>query len=54
MHAKLWSENLKGGVHLKVVGIDGRIILEFILEELGGKVWASSIWLRTGTSGRLL
>jgi hypothetical protein len=35
MHAEFWSENL---------GVDGMIILEWILEKLGGNVWTGSMW----------
>jgi hypothetical protein len=33
MHTKYWSENLKGTEHLEDVGIDRRIILNWILEK---------------------
>jgi len=36
------------------LGIDGRIILEWFLGKYGGKVWTGCIWLRIGTSDRLL
>jgi hypothetical protein len=29
----IWSENLKGRDHLEDIGIDGRIILEYILRK---------------------
>jgi hypothetical protein len=31
MHAEFWSENLKGRDNLEVLGIDEKIILEWIL-----------------------
>jgi len=31
MHSKLWSENLKGRDHSRDLGVDGRIMLEWIL-----------------------
>jgi hypothetical protein len=34
------------------IGIDGRIILKWILRKQ--RVWTGFIWLRTGTTGRLL
>jgi hypothetical protein len=40
MHT-FWSENTKGGDHSEGIGIDGRIILEWILEK-GGKMWTGS------------
>jgi hypothetical protein len=33
---RFWSDNLKGRDHLEDLGVDGRIILEWILEKL---VW---------------
>jgi hypothetical protein len=36
------------------LSIDGRIILEWILEKQSGKVCTGFIWLRKGTSGGLL
>jgi hypothetical protein len=36
------------------LGIDGRIISEWILGKEGGKVWTGCIWLRAGTNGRLM
>jgi hypothetical protein len=32
----------------------GRITLELIIRKQGGKVWTGCIWLRIGTSSRLL
>jgi hypothetical protein len=34
--------------------VHGRIILEWILETWGGKVWTGFNWLTIGTSGGLL
>jgi hypothetical protein len=36
---------------LRDLGIDGKIILEWILGKLDGKVLTGCIWLRMGTSG---
>jgi hypothetical protein len=36
MHTKFWSETLKGRDHSE--DIDGKIILEWILDEYGGKL----------------
>jgi hypothetical protein len=36
------------------LGVDGRIILKWILGRWGGKVWTGFIWLSIGTSGGLL
>jgi hypothetical protein len=35
-------------------GVDGRIILKWILVKGNGRPWTGSIWLRTGTGGGLL
>jgi hypothetical protein len=39
---------------VKGLGIDGRVILIQILKKYDGRTWAGLIWLKTGTSGRLL
>jgi len=33
IHTKFWSENLMGTDHLEDLGVDGIIILEWILEK---------------------
>jgi hypothetical protein len=38
MFIKFWSENLKGRDHSEDLGVDERIILEWILGEWCGKV----------------
>jgi hypothetical protein len=47
-------ENLKESYHLEDLGINRKIISEWILGKYGGKVWTGFIWLRIGTSGRPL
>jgi hypothetical protein len=54
MHTKFWLENHKRRDQSEDRGIDGKIILESILEKEGGKMWTGFIWLRIGTIGRLL
>jgi hypothetical protein len=54
MHTVFWLENLKGRDHSEDLGVDGRIILEWILGKYGEKVWDGCIWIRIGTSGELL
>jgi hypothetical protein len=51
---KFWSETLKGRDHVDDIGVNGRIILEWTLGKQGRKMWTGCIWLRMGTSGRLL
>jgi hypothetical protein len=48
------TEDLKGTFHSKGLGIEGRIILEWILEKQCGKLWTGFIWLRIRSSGELL
>jgi hypothetical protein len=54
MHTILRSVNLKERDHSEDLGVDGRIILEWISGEGGGKVWTGFIWLRIETTGGLL
>jgi hypothetical protein len=35
-HTKFWSENQKGGDISEDIGVDGKIILEWVLEKQGG------------------
>jgi hypothetical protein len=44
----------EGGDHSEDLGVHRRIILEWILEKYGGKLWTESKCLRIGTSGKLL
>jgi hypothetical protein len=46
--------NLKRRDPLEDLGVDRRIILEFILEKWDEKLRTRFIWLRIGTSGVLL
>jgi hypothetical protein len=52
MPTKLWSENLNGGEHSEDLGVDERIILDFILGRQGEKLWALFTSLTIGTIGR--
>jgi hypothetical protein len=49
-----WLESVKGRDHSEELGVDGKILLAWILGKQGGKVWTGFVWLRIGTSGRLL
>jgi hypothetical protein len=53
MHTKFWPENLKRRDHSEDLVVDGKIILEWILEKYGGKVWIGFTWLRIETGGGL-
>jgi hypothetical protein len=46
--------SLKGRNHSRDLVGDGRIILKWILEKKGKRVWNGFIWLRTGTGGEFL
>jgi hypothetical protein len=54
VHIVFWLENLKERDHSDELGIDGRIILEWILGKYGGELWTGCIWPRIETSGGLL
>jgi len=51
---KLCSGNLKGTEHSEDLDVDGRTILEIILQKWRWKVWIGFIWFKTGTSSGLL
>jgi hypothetical protein len=44
-------ENLTERDFLEDVGMNGKIILEWILGKYDGEIWIGFIWLRIGTSG---
>jgi hypothetical protein len=46
--------NLKGRDHSEDLGVDRKIILEWVLGKYGAKLWTQFIWLRIGTNGGLL
>jgi hypothetical protein len=45
---------LVGKNHSEGLGVDGKIILEWILWKYGVKLWTGCIWLRIRTSGEPL
>jgi hypothetical protein len=53
-HVQNLVGNLKGKDRAEYLGVDGRIILEWILRKKGGNVWNGFNWLRIGTSAGLL
>jgi hypothetical protein len=40
--------------HLENLGLDGRVILKWIINKQGGSGWNGFIWQRIGTGSRLL
>jgi len=49
-----WCGNLRERNHLEDPGVDGRIILRWVVQEVGWGAWTGLIWLRRGTGGGLL
>jgi hypothetical protein len=49
MHTRFWLQNLKERRHFDRLGVNGRIILNWILNRQGGTTWTGFIWLRIGT-----
>jgi hypothetical protein len=54
MHTLFWLENGKGRNNSEDLGVDGKVILEWISEKWSGKVWTGSVGLRIGASGGVL
>jgi hypothetical protein len=54
VHTGLQWGNLMEGDHWEDPGIDGRIILKWIFERLGGEAQTGLTWLSIGTCGGLL
>jgi hypothetical protein len=50
---KIMVEKPKGKRSLNL-GIDGKIMLEWIFRKESGKLWTVFIWLRIGTSSEIL
>jgi len=50
IHIQFWSENLKGRAHSEHLGVDGRIILKWILKKWVPRMWTGSMWLRIGAN----
>ena len=54
MHIGFWLGNLRERARLEDLGVDGKIILETVLQKLVEKAWAGSVCLKIGTGGGLL
>jgi hypothetical protein len=53
MHTGFWCVSLKERGHLEHLSTDGRI-LKHITKKQDGRTWNEFMWLRRGTSGRLV
>jgi hypothetical protein len=51
---KVWQENMKDRHHQQDRGIGGMIIVQWNLKEQNGRKWTVFIWLRIGTTDRLI
>jgi hypothetical protein len=49
-----WFDNLNLRDQFKDLGVDGWILLKWSLKKYDVRPWAGRIWLRIGSSGRLL
>jgi len=52
VYTGFWWGNLRESDYLEDPGVDGRIIIEVDLQEVGCGVWTGSSWLRIGTGVR--
>ena len=50
----VWWRSLRERDHLEDPGVDGRIILRYILRKWDVGAWTGTVWLRIGTGGGLL
>ena len=48
VYTGVWWGNLREGDHLEEPGVDGRIILRWMLRKWDVGAWTVSIWLRIG------
>jgi len=54
VNTEFWYQNVKVTDHLKDLGVDGSIILNWVVERENGMVLNGIILLRIGTGGGLL
>ena len=48
---RFWCGNLMLRYHLEDLGVDGRMMLKWILKDSVGRVWVVFLWDRIGTGG---
>jgi len=53
-HTRFWWGNQKERDYWEDSGVDGRIILRWIIRKCDSGAWTELIWLRIGKGGRLL
>ena len=51
MYTRFWWENLKERDYFEDLGLDGRIILRWILRKWDVGAWTGLTWLRIVTGG---
>jgi hypothetical protein len=51
VHTGFWWANLKARGHFNDLGVDGSILLQFILKKSVGWAWTGFIWLTMGIRG---
>jgi hypothetical protein len=54
MHADSLLRNLNETYRFKEVGVNGRIILKWVLRKQDRRAWTGFIWIRIGIIGGLL
>jgi hypothetical protein len=50
-HTGFWRANLKATAHLNHLGVDGKILLIFVLHKSVGSPWTGFNWLRMRIRG---
>ena len=54
VHTKFLWGNLREGVHLEDVGVDGRVISNWLFKKMDVGEWTGLIWLRAGAVGAVV